>query len=168
MSKVIGIDLGTTNSVVAVMEATGKQQQITITASSGLSKSDVERMVREAEANAGEDARRRQEIEIRNQTDGLVYATERELREHGDKLSETERRAIEVALNDARDAVKSDDIERMRRAQESLARASQSLAEAASRGARADTGATGQRPGAPQEDEVIDAEFRDADERKAS
>jgi molecular chaperone DnaK len=144
--------------------ASGKQQQITITASSGLSKSDVERMVREAEANAGEDARRRQEIEVRNQTDGLVYATERALREHGDKLSENERRAIEVALNDARDAVKGEDVERMRRAQESLTRASQSLAEAASRGS-----GEGARPqGAPQEDEVIDAEFRDADDRKAS
>jgi molecular chaperone DnaK len=151
-------------NVSAKDKASGKQQQITITASSGLSKSDVERMVREAEANAGEDARRRQEIEVRNQTDGLVYATERALREHGDKLSENERRAIEVALNDARDAVKGEDVERMRRAQESLTRASQSLAEAASRGS-----GEGARPqGAPQEDEVIDAEFRDADDRKAS
>jgi molecular chaperone DnaK len=155
-------------NVSAKDKASGKQQQITITASSGLSKSDVERMVREAEANAGEDARRRQEIEVRNQTDGLVYATERALREHGDKLSEAERRAIEVTLNDAREAVKGEDVERMRRAQESLTRASQSLAEAASRGARAESGEGARPQGAPQEDEVIDAEFRDADDRKAS
>jgi molecular chaperone DnaK len=162
------IDANGILNVSAKDTTSGKQQQITITASSGLSKSEVERMVREAEANAGEDTRRRQEIEVRNQTDGLVYATERALREHGDKLSETERRAIEVALNDAREAVKSDDIDRMRRAQEALTRAAQSLTEAASRGGRAETGEAGRRPGAPQGDEVIDAEFRDADDRKAS
>jgi molecular chaperone DnaK len=162
------IDANGILNVSAKDTASGKQQQITITASSGLSKQEVERMVREAQSHASEDARRRQEVEVRNQTDGLVYATERALREHGDKLSENDRRAIEVALNDARDAVKSDDIERMRRAQESLTRASQSLAEAASRGTGPQAGAAGQRPGGPQEDEVIDAEFRDADDRKAS
>jgi molecular chaperone DnaK len=162
------IDANGILNVSAKDTATGKQQQITITASSGLNKQEVERMVREAEAHSSEDARRRQEIEVRNQTDGLVYATERALREHGDKLSPDERRTIEVALNDARDAVKSEDVERMRRAQESLTRASQSLAGAASRGAGTETGAVGRQPGARQDDEVIDAEFRDADERKAS
>jgi molecular chaperone DnaK len=162
------IDANGILNVSAKDTASRKQQQVTITASSGLNKQEVERMVREAETHASEDARRRQEIEVRNQTDGLVYATERALREHGDKLSENDRRAIEVALNDARDAVKSEDVERMRRAQESLTRASQSLAEAASRGAGAQTGAGGQRSGGPQDDEVIDAEFRDAEDRKAS
>jgi molecular chaperone DnaK len=162
------IDANGILNVSAKDTASRKQQQVTITASSGLNKQEVERMVREAETHASEDARRRQEIEVRNQTDGLVYATERALREHGDKLSENDRRAIEVALNDARDAVKSEDVERMRRAQESLTRASQSLAEAASRGAGAQTEAGGQRSGGPQDDEVIDAEFRDAEDRKAS
>jgi molecular chaperone DnaK len=162
------IDANGILNVSAKDTASGKQQQITITASSGLSKQDVERMVREAEANASEDARRRQEIEVRNQTDALVYTTERALREHGGRVSESDRRAVEVALNDAREAVKSDDIERMRRAQESLSRASQSLAQAASRGPRAETGEEGRQPGAPQEGDVIDAEFTDADERKAS
>ena len=162
------IDANGILNVSAKDTASGKQQQITITASSGLSKSEVERMVREAEANASEDARRRQEIEVRNQTDALVYATERALREHGGSVSEGDRRAVEVALNDAREAVKSDDIERMRRAQESLSRASQSLAQAASRGPRAEAGEGGRPPGAPQEGDVIDAEFTDADERKAS
>ena len=161
------IDANGILNVSAKDTATGKQQQITITASSGLSKQDVERMVREAEANAGEDARRRQEIELRNQLDGLVYTTERTLREHGNRLTPDERREIEVALNDARDAVKSEDVERIRRAQESLTRASQSLARAATRGGDPQTGSAGQRPGA-QEDEVIDAEFTDADDRKAS
>jgi molecular chaperone DnaK len=148
--------------------ASGKEQKITITASSGLSKQEVERMVREAEAHASEDARRRQEIEVRNQTDGVVYATERALREHGSTLSADERREIEVALNDAHDAVKSEDVDRMRRAQDTLNRASQSLAQAASRGARADGGERSSTPGGRPDDEVVDAEFTDIDDRKAS
>ena len=166
----VGFDIDANGilNVSAKDMATGKQQQITITASSGLNKQEVERMVREAEANAGEDARRRQEIEVRNQTDVLVYATERALREQGGNVSESERRAVEVALNDAREAVKGDDIERMRRAQETLSRAAQSLTEAASRGQGAGSAESGGRPNAPREDDVVDAEFRDTDERKAS
>jgi molecular chaperone DnaK len=166
----VGFDIDANGilNVSAKDMATGKQQQITITASSGLNKQEVERMVREAEANAGEDARRRQEIEVRNQTDALVYATERALREQGGNVSESERRAVEVALNDAREAVKGDDIERMRRAQETLSRAAQSLTEAASRGQGAGSAESGGRPNAPPEDDVVDAEFRDTDERKAS
>jgi len=74
-------------------------------------------MVREAEANASEDARRRQEIELRNQADSLVYSTERTLAEHGAKITDAERTAIEQALADAREALKGDDIEGIRRAQ---------------------------------------------------
>jgi len=163
------IDANGILNVSAKDKASGKQQQITITASSGLSKQEVERMVREAEANASEDAQRRQEIELRNQTDALVYATERALAEHGGKISESERRAIEVALNDAREAVKGEDIERMRRAQESLTRAAQTLTEAAARGGRPETGDAGGQPSSGgEQDEVIDAEFRDVDDRKAS
>ena len=94
-------------------------------------------MVREAEANAAEDARRRQEIELRNQTDALVYSTERALAEHGAKLAEADARAVEQALGEAREALKGDDIERIRRAQEGLTRASQTLAEAMYRQSRA-------------------------------
>ena len=85
------IDANGILNVSAKDVATGKQQQITITASSGLNKDEVERMVREAEANAAEDARRRQEIELRNQTDTLVYSTERPLASTGAKLPEAER-----------------------------------------------------------------------------
>jgi molecular chaperone DnaK len=148
--------------------ASGKEQQITITASSGLSKSDVERMVREAESHAAEDARRRQEVELRNQTDSLLYQTERALAEQGDALAAGDRAAVEQALNEARDAVKGDDVERMRRAQEGLNRAAQTLTEAAHRkqtaggngGGAAGAGTT------PDNGEVVDAEFRDADDRK--
>jgi molecular chaperone DnaK len=144
--------------------ASGKQQQITITASSGLSKDEIERMVREAEANASEDARRRQEIELRNQTDSLVYSTERALSEHGAKLSEDDRRAIEQALNEAREALKAEDMERIRRAQEGLTRASHTLAEAMYRGTRSGPGP--ETSGGPAGGDVVDAEFEDTNDRK--
>ncbi|MGH7313812.1 MAG: Hsp70 family protein, partial [Candidatus Rokuibacteriota bacterium] len=163
------IDANGILNVSAQDKATGKQQQITITASSGLSKQEVERMVREAAANASEDARRRQEIELRNQTDSLVYSTERTLAEHGPKLSEADRRAVEAALNEAREALQGNDRERIRRAQENLTRASsQSLAEAMYRDAKSGPGAGPSPPGQQQGDEVVDAEFRDVDDRKAS
>jgi molecular chaperone DnaK len=145
--------------------ASGKEQQITITASSGLSKSDVERMVREAESHAAEDARRRQEVEVRNQTDSLLYQTERALAEQGDALAAGDRAAVEQALNEARDAVKGDDVERMRRAQEGLNRAAQTLAGAAHR--KQTAGGNGGGAATPGNGEVVDAEFRDADDRKS-
>src|SRR5712664_2087464 len=111
------IDANGILNVSAQDKASGKQQQIAITASSGLSKQEVDRMVKEAEANASDDARRRQEIELRNQTDTLVYSTERALAEHGAKLADAERSTVEQALNEAREAVKGDDIERIRRSQ---------------------------------------------------
>jgi molecular chaperone DnaK len=162
------IDANGILNVSAKDMATGKQQHITITASSGLSKDEVERMVKEAEAHASEDARRREEIEVRNQTDALVYSTERALAEHGAKLSESERTAVEQALGEAREALKSDDTERMRRAQDSLTRASRTLTEAVYRQTASGAGAGGQARGGASEGDVVDAEFHDADERKAS
>jgi molecular chaperone DnaK len=161
------IDANGILNVSAKDTATGKQQQITITASSGLGKEDVERMVKEAEAHASEDARRRQEIEARNQLDGLVYTTERTLAEHGGKLGEADRRAIEQALGEAREALKGEDIERMRRAQESLTRVSHTLAEAMYRESKGGPGGGPQAPGGPKEGEVVDAEFKDVDEGKS-
>jgi molecular chaperone DnaK len=144
--------------------ASGKQQQITITSSSGLSKADVDRMVREAEANASDDARRRQEIELRNQVDALVYSTERALAEHGTKLAEAERAAVEQTLSEARDALKAEDAERIRRAQDALTRASQTLAAAMNR--QPGTGGGSQPSGAPGDGDVVDAEFKDVEDRK--
>jgi molecular chaperone DnaK len=161
------IDANGILNVSAKDTASGKQQQITITASSGLSKQDVERMVREAEANANEDARRKQEIELRNQTDSLMYSTERALAEHGAKLSQADRATIEQALSDAREALKGDDMSRIRQAEQGLTRASQKLAEVMYRDA---SGAGGGGDGAAsqaKEGDVVDAEFRDVDERKS-
>jgi molecular chaperone DnaK len=162
------IDANGILNVSAKDVASGKQQQITITASSGLSKEDVERMVREAEAHASEDMRRREQIEVRNQTDALVYATQRALAENGAKLSESERQEVEQALAEARDALQSEDVDRMKRANESLTRITRMLTEAAYRQATGGgpTGASG--GGAPQDGDVVDAEFHDVDDRKAS
>ncbi|TMD69745.1 MAG: molecular chaperone DnaK, partial [Chloroflexi bacterium] len=147
--------------------ATGKQQQITITASSGLAKEEVDRMVKEAEAYASEDAQRRQEIEQRNQADSLVYTTERTLAEHGAKLSENERHAVEQALNEAREAIKGDDIERIKRAHESLTQASRTLADAMYRQTTSGPAGGPQGSGQPPQGDVVDAEFKDADDRKS-
>ena len=152
--------------------ATSKQQAITITASSGLTKDEVERMVKEAESHAAEDATRKQEIEIRNQADSLVYTTERTLAEHGDKVPETDKRAIEEALSEAREALKGEDIERIRRAQEGLTKASHRLAEIMYREAQAKaqagsaTSDSSRAGGKAADGEVVDAEFEDIGEKK--
>jgi molecular chaperone DnaK len=168
------IDANGILNVSAKDTATAKQQNITITASSGLTKDEIDRMVTEAESHAAEDSTRKQEIEVRNQTDSLVYSTERTLSEHGAKLEEAERKAVEEALGEAREALKSDDIERMKRAQETLTKASHKLAEIMYREAQSKAGgsdtnrAGGPTPGAtgPKEGEVVDAEFEDLGEKK--
>jgi molecular chaperone DnaK len=162
-------------NVSAQDKASGKQQQITITASSGLSKDEVERMVKQADANAAEDAKRREEIERRNQLDALIYSTERSFNEYRSSLDPSQRTTIERALEDAREAVKGSDAERMRRAQDSLTQAVQVLAEAASRpraaaaGAGAGAGSGGNTQGRPEAGgastgDVIDAEVVETDQ----
>jgi molecular chaperone DnaK len=155
------IDANGILTVSAKDQASGKQQQIMITASSGLSKQEVERMVKEAESNAAEDARRREEIELRNRTDSLVYSIARALPEHGQKLSDTERRSVEQALEEAREALAGDDLERVRRAQQNLSGADRTLAEAASR-----QPAAASSPSTAAEGEVVDAEVVEADDGK--
>jgi molecular chaperone DnaK len=160
-------------NVSARDKATGKQQNITITASSTLTKDEIERMKKEAEANAAEDARRREEIELRNQADSLVYGTERTLREHAEKIPAEDKQAIEAALGEAREALKGDDLQRIKRAQEALTRASHKLAEimyreaqAAAQGASGGSAPGGGQEGGAAKGDVIDAEFKDLGEKK--
>ncbi len=166
------IDANGILNVSAKDKATNKQQNITITASSGLSKDEIEKMKREAEAHAAEDAQNREVIEVKNQADSLVYSTERTLREHGDKVPASDKQAIEAALNDVREALKTDDLDRIRKAQEALTTAPHKLAEVMYREAQAKGGAPGGESGAsgpgaagPQGD-VVDAEFKDLGEKK--
>jgi len=138
--------------------STGKSQRITVTASSGLTKEEVERMVKDAESHAAEDARKREEIEVRNATDALVYSTQHALAEHGAKLSADERAAVEKALDAARDALRGGDMNAMRQAQDALRRASQTLMQAASRPV-ADSAAGGSSSaGQTGDGDVVDAE----------
>jgi len=168
------IDANGILNVAAQDKATGKQQNITITASSGLTKDEIDRMVKEADANSAEDTKRKQEIEVRNQTDSLVYSTERTLGEHGSKLAENDRKAIDDALAEAREALKGEDIERMKRAQQALSQASHKLAEIMYREAQAQSqpassGAAGgpsQGASGPKEGEVVDADFEDLGDKK--
>jgi molecular chaperone DnaK len=165
------IDANSILSVSARDKATGKQQNITITASSTLTKDEIDRMVKDAESHASEDLKRKEEIEVRNQTDSLVYGTERTLGEHGAKLSDTDKKAVEDALAEAREALKGEDVERMKRAQGTLTKASHKLAEIMYREAQSE----GQPPsgesrsagaGGTKEGEVVDAEFEDLGEKK--
>jgi molecular chaperone DnaK len=151
------IDANGILTVSARDKTTGKQQQITVTSSSGLSKEEVERMVKEAEANAAEDARRREEIQARNETDSLLYTAQRGLTQQGSKLSESERAEIERALAEARNALQGSDTAAMQRAQEALRKALQILSTAESRPADATTaGASASRQG--DTTDVVDAE----------
>ena len=168
------IDANGILNVSARDKATSKQQNITITASSGLSKDEIEKMKREAEAHAAEDAQSREAIEVKNQADSLVYSTERTLREHGDKVPAADKEAIEAALGELREAVKTDDLGRIKKAQETVTQASHKLAEAMYRDAQAkgpqsgagsapEPGAAG---GAGAKGDVVDAEFEDLGEKK--
>ena len=159
--------------------ATGKDQRIQITSSSGLSKEEVERMAKEAEAHASEDKERREQIEAKNQLDSRIYSLENMLREQGDKISPSERGDLENAIADARRALDSDDKRQMDQARERLTQASHKLAEQMYRAAQPQ-GASGAGPsastrpspggaGAGNPDrEVVDAEYVDIDDRKAA
>ena len=178
------IDANGILNVAAKDMATGKDQKITITSSSGLSKQDVERMAREAEAHAEEDKAKREEIEARNQLDSLVYSVEKMLREHGDKISGSERGDVENALADAKRALESNDKRTMDQARERLTQASHKLAEQMYRATQPQGGAgagptagagpaagAGPQPGADgqaKDEGVIDAEYVDVDDNKAA
>ncbi|MCU1304596.1 MAG: Chaperone DnaK [Candidatus Sulfotelmatobacter sp.] len=159
--------------------ATGKDQKITITSSSGLSKEDVERMAKEAESHSAEDKTRREEIEARNQLDSLVYSVEKMLREQGDKISGSERGDVENALADAKQALASGNKEAMDKARDRLTQTSHKLAEqmykaAQPQGATPGAGASGSgRPqsgtdGRAKDEGVVDAEYVDVDDRKSA
>jgi molecular chaperone DnaK len=165
------IDANGILNVSARDKATSRQQNITITASSGLSKEEIDRMKKEAEAHAAEDATHREEIELRNQADSLAYSTERTLREHADKVPAEDKQAIETAIADVREALKGEDLDRIKRAQAALTQTSHKLAEVMYREAQAKApgqpggGEPGPAGGAPKGD-VVDAEFEDLGDKE--
>jgi molecular chaperone DnaK len=121
------IDVNGIMKVTAKDKATGRSQHITITASSGLSKDEVERMRQEAESHAEEDRLRREKIEVRNQSDNSIYAAEKALRDFGDKIPPEMKTEIESAVAESRKALEADDVEAMRKANENLGQVIQKI-----------------------------------------
>jgi len=151
---------------------TGKEQKITITASSGLGDDEIEKMVKDAELHAEEDKRKRQEVEVRNQADSLIYNTERILKENRDKLSETDIKAVEDAIKDTKAAMDSGDVNQIKEKMEILTKASHQLAELMYKQAQAQQQHTQPPPsnsgaGAQtgKDEDVVDAEYEDAEKK---
>jgi len=167
------IDVNGILNVQAKDKGTGKENKIVIQNSGGLNKEEIERMKREAESHAAEDKQRRETIEVKNQADNLIYTTEKALREYGDKVSGDVRGQVEAALNNLKEANKSDDGDRIKKAVENLNSVSHKLAEemykgsgAGAAGAQAGAGtpppsdrATAGGGDAKKNEDVIDAEY---------
>jgi molecular chaperone DnaK len=174
------IDANGILNVTAKDMATQKDQKITITSSSGLSKEEVERMAKEADAHSAEDKAKREEIEAKNQLDSMVYSVEKMLREHGDKISGSERGDVENAVADAKKALESNDKSQMEKARERLTQASHKLAEQMYKAAQPQgASGAGPTPGAgtgpsagsdgqaqKKDEGVIDAEYVDVEDKK--
>ncbi len=165
------IDANGIMNVSAKDLAIGKEQAITITASSGLGKDDIDKMVKDAERYADEDKKRRADIELRNQADSMVYNTEKMLNENREKIPVSDIKPIEDALAATKEALKSEDMDRIRQTMETLTKASHRLAEVMYKQARearpggaasgGDDGKGGEAKAKPTEGEVVDAEFED-------
>ena len=178
------IDANGIVSVSARDKATGKEQQIRIQAKSGLSDADIERMVKDAEANAEADRQRREAVEARNQLDALVHSTEKTLKENGDKVGPGEKAEVEAALAEARTAMEGQDADAIRAASEKLSQTAMKMGEAlykaqqaSEQAAQADGGAQGGPqgggqgggqggPGSNPNEKVVDAEFEEVDPKK--
>ena len=167
------IDANGIVNVSAKDKATGKEQQIRIQASGGLSEADIQRMVKDAEAHAAEDKRQKELVEARNHAEALIHTTERTLSEHGAKVGAGEKQAIEQAISELKSVTSGEDAEAIRQKTQALAQASMKLGEAMYR--QADSGATG--AGAPGDgagaagntggqEGVVDVDFEEVDENK--
>ena len=155
------IDANGIVNVSAKDTATGQQQSMTITGGTKLADDDIQRMVQEAEAHANEDKARREAAEARNQADQVIYNTEKQLTEHGSKLEEADRKEIEDALNEAKEALKGDDVDLIKKTSEQVMTAAQKLAAVVYQQSQAQAG--GDAGGAPTggPDDVVDAEVVD-------
>ncbi|MEM1277341.1 MAG: molecular chaperone DnaK [Pseudomonadota bacterium] len=171
------IDVNGIVSVSAKDKGTGKEQKITIQASGGLSDEDIDKMVKEAEANAEEDKKRRELVEAKNQGESLMHSTEKSLSEHGDKVDEATRQAITDAIAALKTALEGDEAEEISARSQALAEAAMKLGEAIYK-SEAEAAAAGEPEGdfqdaedaKPADDDVVDAEFEEVneDDKKAS
>jgi len=165
------IDANGIVSVTAKDKATNKEQQIKIQASGGLSEADIEKMVKDAEANAAEDKKRRDLVEAKNQGESLVHSTEKSLKDYGDKVSEADKSAIEAAAEALKTALSSEDAEAIKARTNELMQASMKLGEAMYAASQAEGAAAegGETTEEAKKDDVIDADFKDvSDDKKKS
>ena len=164
------IDANGIVSVSAKDKATGKEQQIRIQASGGLSDSDIERMVREAEANAAADKARREQVEVRNSAEATVHSVERNLKEHGDKLPPADKAEAEQAVAAVRSHLDGSDVEALKSASEHLSQVAMKIGQAVYQAGAGDAaaGAAGAGPTGAADDNVVDADFEDVEEKKRS
>ncbi|AFK55312.1 molecular chaperone DnaK [Tistrella mobilis] len=166
------IDANGLVNVSAKDKATGKEQAIRIQASGGLSDAEIERMVKEAEANAAEDKKRKELVEARNHADGLVHSTEKSLKEHGDKIGAEDRTAIEDAVTALKAALNGDDADDIKAKTEALSMAAMKLGEAMYKAGEQGDGPTASGPGAgagaagAADDGVVDADFEEVKDDK--
>src|SRR3954469_12743207 len=165
------IDANGIMNVSAKDKATSKEQKIVIKASSGLSEDEIKRMVKDAEAHAEEDRKFRELVEVRNKADALAHATEKSLKELGDKVAGSDRANIESALSDLKRALSGDDKDVIETKSNALAQASASLAQQAYAQAGGETGAAGAGASASNQsggqEDVLDAEFEEVKDKKA-
>ncbi len=162
------IDANGIVSVTAKDKATNKEQQIRIQASGGLSEADIQKMVKDAEANAGEDKKRRELVEAKNQGESLVHSTEKSLKDYGDKVSEADKAAIETAMDALKAALAEDNAETITARSTDLMQASMKLGEAMYAASQAEGAAPegGEQPAEAKKDDVIDADFKDVSDDK--
>jgi molecular chaperone DnaK len=167
------IDANGILNVSAKDKATNNEQKITITSSSGLSKDEVDKMTKDAEAHAGDDRARKEEIEIKNQADGMVHSVEKMLKDNREKVSDTDAKAVEEAVADLKKAMEEGGKDRIQGAMDKVNTTSHKLAEAMYAAAAASTPGAGAPPpqgdapkSEPKKDDVVDAEFVDVDDKK--
>ena len=163
------IDANGIVNVSAKDKGTGKEQKIQIQASGGLSEEEIQKMVKDAEANKESDKKKRESVDARNQADTIIHATEKNLKEHGSKISEAEKKAIETAISDLRNALKGTDVEEVKKKTQALIQASMKLGEAVYKDQQKSDGKTPDNKDAKdnkEKDNVVDAEVVDAKEDK--
>ena len=162
------IDANGIVSVSAKDKGTGKEQKIQIQASGGLTDDEIQKMVKEAEANKEEDKKKRETIDARNQADSIIFSTEKSLKEHGEKISEEEKKAIETGISDLKKALEGEDIEEVKKKTQDLVQTSMKLGEAVYKSQQKDTSekTDDQKTEKDDKENVVDADFEDVKDVK--
>jgi len=160
------IDANGIVNVTAKDKGTGKEHQIRIQASGGLSDADIEKMIKDAEANADADKARRESVEAKNQAEALIHSTEKSLKDYGDKVSGDDKAAIETALAALKTAVEGDDAEDIKAKTQTLAEASMKLGQAMYESAQGEEGGEGAADARAEDDDVVDADFEEINDDK--